>query len=122
MELKKFSLFSSIIVGVILLITVIINFIVIPTPFRMTSNPSSITVYDYSRSSTGKTLRSYVKEQRIKKAIELLLSTEDTLTQIAYSCGFSSQSYFSNAFKKKMNCTPREYVKKMHLRYENTRL
>jgi AraC-like DNA-binding protein len=72
------------------------------------------------KSSTGKTLRTYVEEQRIKKAIELLLSTEDTLTQIAYACGFSSQSYFSNAFKKKMNCTPREYVKKIHLRYEKS--
>ena len=70
------------------------------------------------RASTGKTLRDYVETERIKKAIELLLSTELTLTEIAYTCGFSSQSYFSYAFKKKMNCTPREYAKAVHLKYE----
>ncbi len=70
------------------------------------------------RASTGKTLRDYVETERIKKAIELLLSTELTLTEIAYACGFSSQSYFSYAFKKKMKCTPREYAKAVHLKYE----
>ena len=54
------------------------------------------------KASTGKTLRDYVEEQRLKRSVDLLLSTDLTLTQIAYACGFSSQSYFSYAFKKKM--------------------
>ena len=36
----------------------------------------------------------------LKKAIELLISTNLTLTEIAYECGFSSQSYFSQQFRK----------------------
>ena len=36
------------------------------------------------KASTGKTLREYVENQRIKKAIELLISTEMTLSQIEY--------------------------------------
>ena len=70
------------------------------------------------RASTGKNLRNYVEEIRIKKAIELLISTDKTLTEIAYECGFSSQSYFSYAFKKRAGIPPREYAKTAQLRYE----
>ena len=36
-----------------------------------------------------------------------------TLTEIAYICGFSSQSYFSYAFKRHTGMTPRAYAKKL---------
>ena len=70
------------------------------------------------KASTGRTLHQYVEEQRIQRSIELLTSTDMTLTQIAYECGFSSQSYFSYAFKKKTKCTPREYARSVLLKYE----
>ena len=82
-------------------------------------NYTPIYFHKLFKASTGKTLREYVEEQRIRKAIELMLSTEMTLTQIAYECGFSSQSYFNYAFKKKMGYSPREYVKNILLKYEN---
>ena len=82
------------------------------------ANFSPIYFHKLFKASTGKNLREYVEEQRIKRAIHLLTSTELTLTQIAYDCGFSSQSYFSYAFKKKMAMTPREYAKKILLKYE----
>ncbi len=67
----------------------------------------------------GKTIRDYVEEQRLKKAMRLLISTEKTLVEIAYDCGFSSQSYFNYVFKKKMNLSPRAYAKAYCDRYEN---
>ena len=70
------------------------------------------------KSSTGKNLREYIEEQRIKKSINLMISTDMTLTQIAYECGFSSQSYFSYAFKRKMKLSPREYVKLTLKKYD----
>ncbi len=73
------------------------------------------------KASTGRTVREYVEDQRIKKAANLLVSTDCTLTEIAYECGFSSQSYFSFAFKRKMNQTPREYAKSIFKRYEKNR-
>ena len=82
------------------------------------SNFSSVYFHKMFKASTGKNLREYVEEQRIKRAIELLISTEMTLTQIAYECGFSSQSYFSYAFKRYMCTTPRDYAKNIYHKYE----
>ena len=69
------------------------------------------------KAATRKKLHAYVEEQRIKKAINLLVSTDMTLTQIAYECGFSSQSYFSYAFKRRMKTTPRQYVQSLAVQY-----
>jgi len=69
------------------------------------------------KASTGKTIREYIEDQRIKKSINLLINTDMTLTQIAYECGFSSQSYFSYAFKRNMGMTPRQFVKETLEKY-----
>ena len=78
---------------------------------------SPIHFHNCFKASTGMTLREYIEEQRIKKATNMLLTTDYTLNEIAYECGFSSQSYFSYAFKRKMNKTPREYAREIFKRY-----
>jgi len=78
---------------------------------------SPIHFHNCFKAATGKTLREYVEEQRLKKAINLLVNTDLNLSKIAYECGFSSQSYFSYAFKKRMNMTPRAYAKGVIERY-----
>lgn len=67
---------------------------------------------------TSTTLREFVEEKRIEKAISLLTTTQKNLTQISYECGFSSQAYFSYSFKKKTGLTPREYANEIFLKYE----
>lgn len=79
---------------------------------------SPIYFHNLFKSATGKTLHDYVEEQRIRKSIYLLESTNLTLTQIAYECGFNSQPYFSYVFKRRMKTTPRDYVKKYFELYE----
>lgn len=79
---------------------------------------SPVYLHNLFKTSTGKTLRDFVEEQRIKKAINLLTSTDYTLTKIAFECGFSSQSYFSYVFKRRTKMTPRQYVKKIYDKYE----
>ena len=79
---------------------------------------SPIHFHNCFKVATGKTLQEYVEEQRIKKSAGLLVSTDLTLTEISYECGFSSQSYFSYAFKRKKKMTPREYEKEIYKRYD----
>lgn len=67
--------------------------------------------------STGKTVREYVEYLRIKKAANLIIETNLTITEIAYECGFSSQSYFNYVFKRTMNMTPRQYANAFYEQY-----
>lgn len=60
---------------------------------------------------SGRTISSYINDSRIAKAKRLLESTELSVTDIAYSCGFSDSNYFSNTFKKTLGLSPREYRK-----------
>lgn len=79
---------------------------------------SPIYFHNMFKASVGKTLRDYIEEQRIKKAINLLQTTDFSLTKISFECGFSSQSYFSFVFKRKMKKTPRQYVREIYYKYE----
>ncbi len=79
---------------------------------------SPIHFHNTFKASTGRTLRAYVEEARLKRAVNLLVSTDMTLTQIAFECGFASQSYFSFVFKRSMGKPPREYAREVCGRYE----
>ena len=70
------------------------------------------------RAVTGETLHDFVERTRIGRAMLILTSTAKTLTEISYECGFSSQSYFSCAFKRHMGVTPRAYAESFAKRYE----
>jgi len=56
----------------------------------------------------------YLIQLRIKEAKELLSTTNYSISQISESSGFSSQSYFSQVFKKETGMTPNEYRKTVH--------
>lgn len=62
---------------------------------------------------TGTTLHKYIEDLRIEKAITLLTETDYNLSQIASLCGFSSQSYFNYAFKRKTSTTPKKYASEL---------
>lgn len=53
----------------------------------------------------------YLIRLRIEEAKELLETTNYPISQISDVCGFSSQSYFSQVFKKTTEKTPNEYRK-----------
>lgn len=51
----------------------------------------------------------YIIRYRTREACRMLTETEDSVTEIAYRCGFGSGSYFSRIFRREMGCTPIEY-------------
>ena len=64
------------------------------------------------RQLLGITPIQYVKQYRIEKAAELLLSTSMKIGEIGAECGFSDTSYFTKTFREIKHCTPREYRQK----------
>jgi AraC-like DNA-binding protein len=79
---------------------------------------SPIYFHNTFKFAVGMTLRDYVEEQRLRRAIALLQTTDFSLAKIAYECGFSSQSYFSCVFKRRMKMTPRAYVQELYTKYQ----
>lgn len=57
----------------------------------------------------GVTPADFLKEARLKRASQLLLTTSQTLTEIALACGFSDPKYFSKCFKASTGKTPTEF-------------
>lgn len=83
------------------------------------ANFSPIYFHNLFKASTGQTTHEYIQQQRIKKAMHLLVTTNMTLAQICFECGFSSQSYFNYVFKRTTGCTPRTYAKQVAESYHN---
>lgn len=67
----------------------------------------------------GKSANEYLQFLRLSLAKDLLINTEDSLQEIKEKVGFSSQSYFTELFKKMYHITPsnfrKEYRKKLSL-------
>ena len=63
------------------------------------------------RQATGIGLHEYLVFVRLHHAAQELLSTRDSITEIALRCGFSDSNYFKDSFKKKYGVTPRHYRK-----------
>jgi len=66
------------------------------------------------KKSFGMTLNEYVIQERISHAQRKLVSTDKSITDILYECGFNSISSFNTAFRRINSCTPREFRKRYH--------
>lgn len=60
----------------------------------------------------GESPMNYLQKKRIQVAERQLVSTSYSISSIASNVGFSSQSYFAQAFKKHFGLTPGQYRKK----------
>jgi YesN/AraC family two-component response regulator len=58
---------------------------------------------------TGLSTTAYIRDQRLRMAIQRLEKSDDTISEIAYAVGFSSPSYFIKTFKETYSMTPSEY-------------
>ncbi len=79
---------------------------------EMIAGSANISVRECGRcfqNKIGMSPGNYLNDYRIRSAAELLLGTEDSITEIAEKCGFSSGSYFGKSFLKMIGCTPKEY-------------
>jgi len=59
---------------------------------------------------TNKTPNQLITSVRLHRAKELIISQENTISEVGYMTGFSSPSYFSKCFKKEFGKTPSEFL------------
>jgi AraC-like DNA-binding protein len=59
----------------------------------------------------GYSPKDYLIKTRIDKSRKLLQDSADTITGIAYTCGFATSAHFSDSFKKITGVSPSEYRK-----------
>lgn len=57
----------------------------------------------------GCTVSHFIKRKRVEMAEVLIQEGDLNISEIVYSIGFTSRSYFSKIFKMRYNCTPKYY-------------
>ncbi len=67
----------------------------------------------FFRKCFRRTFQQYLIELRLSHAARLLLENNDTITGIAFDCGFSDLSNFNRQFLKNYGSTPRDYRKRL---------
>lgn len=61
----------------------------------------------------NRTVTEYIRHVRLESARDMLKNTDLNISQIVYSIGFSSRSYFSKIFKEKYGITPNQFKKNL---------
>lgn len=67
---------------------------------------SRVQLYRKTKALTGYSPNEYIRTARLKKASYLLATTDSTVSEIAYSVGFSSPSYFAKCYKEYFGTSP----------------
>ncbi|ULC59128.1 AraC family transcriptional regulator [Flaviramulus sp. BrNp1-15] len=60
-----------------------------------------------------RTVTEYIRHVRLEASRDLITTTDLNISQIVYTIGFTSRSYFSKIFKEKYGITPNEFKKQL---------
>jgi AraC family L-rhamnose operon regulatory protein RhaS len=66
------------------------------------------TLHRQLKQHTGSTPQRYLNRLRLIKARHLLRHTDDSVTDIAYRCGFGDSNHFSTLFRREFDWSPRD--------------
>ena len=75
-------------------------------------NMSRSVFFKKLKTLTGLSPIEFLKEVRMKRAVQLIETEEYSMAQIAYMVGINDSHYFSKCFKQQYGITPTEYKKK----------
>ena len=77
-------------------------------------NLSTFYFCELFKKSTGVPPYTYVLQQRVKRAQELLKNTQKPISEIASECGFSSHTNLNKHFRKFTGTTPKQYRQQLY--------
>ncbi|GAA4233916.1 two-component regulator propeller domain-containing protein [Postechiella marina] len=70
-------------------------------------------IYMKFKELTGLSSSEFIRNIRLKRAMQLLETSNLSVKEIMYMTGFNTGSYFSKCFKKQFGLLPSEYIKKI---------
>lgn len=73
----------------------------------------------FFKSCLGRSLSDYIIDIRLGYATNALVETTQSIADICYDCGFNNLSNFNRIFKKKKNCSPKEYRENFRKKRKN---
>ncbi|MBL7743377.1 MAG: helix-turn-helix domain-containing protein [Chitinophagaceae bacterium] len=73
------------------------------------TNMTEVSFSRFFKARTGITFMDSLLEMRLGHASRLLIDTTQSVSEVAYNCGFNNISNFNRLFKKKKGCTPKEF-------------
>ena len=59
---------------------------------------------------TGLSTTAFIRSQRLKQALHILKTSDASVSEVAYTVGFNTPSYFIKCFKETYNKTPSEFL------------
>lgn len=72
-------------------------------------NMTEVSFSRFIKKRTGISFIDSLNEIRLGHASRILIDTTHSIAEVSYSCGFNNISNFNRLFKKKKNCTPKEF-------------
>lgn len=72
-------------------------------------NLHPVTISRYFPQYFGCTIGDYLRRIKIEKALPMIRSKKQSLTEIAFNCGFADQAHFIKTYKRFMGITPSQY-------------
>ena len=61
------------------------------------------------KTAVGTTVQDYITEMRLRKSKQLLADSDLPVKEVARSCGFANEYYFSNFFREHLKLSPTEF-------------
>ncbi|MCX2678614.1 response regulator [Galbibacter sp. EGI 63066] len=65
---------------------------------------------------TGQSATEFIKDQRLKLAVQLLKKSGVSISEIAYRVGFNQPAYFATCFKETFKVSPSEYAEQYDIK------
>ena len=72
------------------------------------------------KSLTNQSATEFIRNIRLKHAINLMKSGDYLINEIGFAVGFNSHNYFTKAFKKQFGLSPSEFIKKNFESFKST--
>ncbi len=76
-------------------------------------------LYNKIKNITGQAISDFLRTVRLRKAAQLLAQKDSSITEVMYSVGIQTQSYFTRAFKNEFGKTPSQFINELESKKNN---